>query len=97
MTTSVLDTLVTSLYTTATQLFHIMFTITKAVITQLTAMYDRVPTNVLTKDSIELRSRPLTPKSQSFISPAELTKMFDGFTSASHNISNQRKCTADCK
>jgi hypothetical protein len=41
-------------------------------------MYDRVPMNVLAIESI---SWPLTPKSHSFISPAELMSMFDGFIS----------------
>ena len=41
-------------------------------------MYDLVPTNEL---AMEFMSWPLTPKSHSFISPLELTKIFDGFTS----------------
>lgn len=43
-----------------------------------TAMYDLVPTKEL---AMELMSCPLTPKSHSFISPLELTRMLDGFTS----------------
>jgi len=46
-----------------------------------TAMYDRVPTNELTNDALELRSRPLTPKSHSLISPRELTRILDGLIS----------------
>lgn len=41
-------------------------------------MYDLVPTKELAVESI---SSPLTPKSQSLISPSEFTKIFDGFTS----------------
>ena len=41
-------------------------------------MYDLVPTKEL---AMELMSCPLTPKSQSLISPLEFTRMFDGFTS----------------
>ena len=44
----------------------------------LTDMYDLVPTKEFAIESI---SWPLTPKSHSFISPRELTKMLDGFTS----------------
>lgn len=45
---------------------------------RLTAMYDLVPTNEF---AIELISCPLTPKSHSLISPLELTRMLEGFTS----------------
>ena len=45
----------------------------------LTAMYDLVPTKEL---AIELINCPLTPKSHSLISPLELTRTFEGFTSA---------------
>lgn len=41
-------------------------------------MYDLVPTKELAIESINC---PLTPKSHILISPLELTKMFDGFTS----------------
>ena len=46
-------------------------------------MYDLVPTNELAIESI---SWPLTPKSQSLISPLELTKILDGFTSREKNV-----------
>ena len=49
----------------------------------LTDMYDLVPTNELAIESI---SWPLTPKSQSLISPLELTKILDGFTSREKNV-----------
>ena len=41
-------------------------------------MYDLVPTKEFAMESINC---PLTPKSHNLISPRELTKMFDGFTS----------------
>jgi hypothetical protein len=41
-------------------------------------MYDLVPTNELAMESINW---PLTPKSQSLISPLELIRMLEGFTS----------------
>jgi len=41
-------------------------------------MYDRVPTKELAMESINW---PDTPKSQIFISPRELTRILDGFTS----------------
>ena len=44
----------------------------------LTDIYDRVPTNEFAIESI---SCPLTPKSQIFISPLELTSILEGFTS----------------
>ena len=43
-----------------------------------TDIYDLVPTNEFAMESI---SWPLTPKSHILISPLELTRMFDGFTS----------------
>ena len=42
-------------------------------------MYVLVPTKVF---AIELMSSPETPKSQSLISPCELTRMLEGLTSA---------------
>ena len=41
-------------------------------------MYERVPMNVLAMESINW---PLTPKSQSFISPDEFIRILDGLTS----------------
>lgn len=49
----------------------------------LTDMYDLVPTNELAIESI---SCPLTPKSQSRISPLELTSILDGFTSREKRV-----------
>ena len=46
-------------------------------------MYDLVPTNELAIESI---SCPLTPKSQSLISPLELTNILDGFTSREKKV-----------
>jgi len=51
--------------------------------TILTDMYERVPTNELAIESI---SCLLTPKSHNLISPRELTRMLDGFTSNTYNI-----------
>ena len=45
----------------------------------LTDIYDLVPTKDTATESI---SCPLTPKSQSLISPLVFTKIFDDFTSA---------------
>lgn len=42
-------------------------------------IYDLLPMNELAMESI---SCPLTPKSHSFTSPRELTRIFDGFISA---------------
>ena len=49
-------------------------------------MYDLVPTNELAIESI---SCPLTPKSQSLISPLELTNILDGFTSREKKSNNR--------
>lgn len=56
----------------------IMYSKLKAVKSVLTDMQERVPTNEFAIESI---SCPLTPKSQSLISPLEFTKMLDGLTS----------------
>ena len=50
-------------------------------------MYDLVPTKEL---AMELMSCPLTPKSQSLISPLEFTRMLDGFTSV------KERCVCVC-
>lgn len=44
--------------------------------------------------AIESINWPLTPKSHSFISPREFTKIFDGFTSVEHKHRDGLKATA---
>ena len=43
--------------------------------------------------AIESINWPLTPKSHSFISPREFTKIFDGFTSVEHKRKDGLKAT----
>ncbi len=52
-------------------------------------MYDLVPTNEF---AIESMSWPETPKSQILISPLELTKIFEGFTSLKEKKTQHLLC-----